>query len=103
MRRRSSIEARPAASRAAAGSRICRTSTRSRMTSPPRPTSECQRRMSESKTFQKSVCRTRVPIFWRMSTRPFAASTRMPSRTDVRDTAYSTASSASFGSRSPGR
>ena len=55
-----------------------------------------------SKTFHFSGWRTRVPIFRRISTRPFAASTRMPSRTEVRETPNCSVSSASFGSRSPG-
>ena len=72
------------------------------MTASPRPASLCHRSRSESNTFQSSGCRTRVPTFWRMSTSPFAASTRIASRTDVRLTPYSSESSASFGSRSPG-
>ena len=68
----------------------------------PRPLAWNHASRSLSKVFQSSTARTRVPIFWRISTSPFAESTFMASRTEVRLTPYSSVSSASFGRRSPG-
>ena len=57
---------------------------------------------SGSRMFHSARARTRVPVFGRASTRPFAARTRTASRSTVRLTARFDVRSSSGGSGSPG-
>ena len=92
---------RIAASRAAAGSMISRTSETSRMTSAIGPWSSIHPSTSGSRTSQDTRGSGTVPTLGRDRRRPFEASTFVASRTTVRETPSRLPSSDSIGSGTP--
>ena len=98
----SSAVARSAASDAAEGSMISRISNRALTNSSLGPCSTCQRSTSASNMFQSPAGRTRVPILGRDAVNPLADSSRIASRTAVRETPNSACTSGSVGNVSPG-